>query len=195
MQGTMYRVNQFVCTRHWKLKSIHKDSRCKLIKQLRKFRFESHLLSSEAFEFEVKLRPTVSRPVCLGVRRPSGTRDQFYFLLEIFLDSCEFVISLRPFWREDGSVIYCTIASGPCQSIATDMCRLSLMWEVPTHSWFEVPQNSWPYFTLSSAPPPTWRARFPYLYPPRNRVAQLYPRALGSLMSLLTTPRAAVEVF
>jgi hypothetical protein len=32
---------------------------------------------------EVTLRPTVSRPVCLGVRRPSGTRDQFYFLLEI----------------------------------------------------------------------------------------------------------------
>jgi hypothetical protein len=32
---------------------------------------------------EVNLRPTVSRPVCLGVRRPSGTRDQFFFLLEI----------------------------------------------------------------------------------------------------------------
>jgi hypothetical protein len=34
-------------------------------------------------EAEVKLRPTVSRPVCHGVRRPSGTRDQFFFLLEI----------------------------------------------------------------------------------------------------------------
>jgi hypothetical protein len=33
-------------------------------------------------EVEVKLRPTVSRPVCLGVRHPSGTRNQF-FLLEI----------------------------------------------------------------------------------------------------------------
>jgi hypothetical protein len=37
-------------------------------------------------EVEVKLRLTVSRPVCLGVRHPSGTRDQFVFLLEI-LDS------------------------------------------------------------------------------------------------------------
>jgi hypothetical protein len=42
---------------------------------------------------EVTLWPTVSWPVSLGVRRSSGTRDQFYFLLEIFF-----------------SVIYCTIA-------------------------------------------------------------------------------------
>jgi hypothetical protein len=34
-------------------------------------------------EVEVNLRPTVSRPVCLGVRRPSGTLDQFFFLLKI----------------------------------------------------------------------------------------------------------------
>jgi hypothetical protein len=35
-------------------------------------------------EVEVTLRPTVSRLVCPGVRHPSGTRDQFFFLLEIF---------------------------------------------------------------------------------------------------------------
>jgi hypothetical protein len=43
---------------------------------------------------EVNLRPTVSRPVCLGVRHTSGTRDQFFFLLEIFfrqLRVCYFV--------------------------------------------------------------------------------------------------------
>jgi hypothetical protein len=32
---------------------------------------------------EVNLRPIASRPVCPGVRRPSVTRDQFFFLLEI----------------------------------------------------------------------------------------------------------------
>jgi hypothetical protein len=32
-------------------------------------------------EVEVKLQPTVSRPVCLGVRHPSRTRDQLFFLL------------------------------------------------------------------------------------------------------------------
>jgi hypothetical protein len=33
---------------------------------------------------KVTLRPTISRPVRLGVRRPSGARDQFFYLLEIF---------------------------------------------------------------------------------------------------------------
>jgi hypothetical protein len=44
--------------------------------------------------FKVTLRPTVSRPVLLGVRRPFGTRDQFFFLVEILfrqLRVCYFV--------------------------------------------------------------------------------------------------------
>jgi hypothetical protein len=46
-------------------------------------------------EVEVNLRLIESRPVCLGVRRPSGTRDQFFFLLGIFfrqLRVCYFVV-------------------------------------------------------------------------------------------------------
>jgi hypothetical protein len=35
-------------------------------------------------EAEVTLRPRVSRSVSLGVRPPSGPRDQFFFLLDIF---------------------------------------------------------------------------------------------------------------
>jgi hypothetical protein len=45
-------------------------------------------------EVEVKLLPTVSRPLRLGVRHPSGTHDQFFFLLEILfrqLRVCYFV--------------------------------------------------------------------------------------------------------
>jgi hypothetical protein len=45
-------------------------------------------------EVEVKLRLMVSQPVHLGVRHPSGTRDQVFFLLEIFfrqLQVCYFV--------------------------------------------------------------------------------------------------------
>jgi hypothetical protein len=46
----------------------------------------------------VNLRPTVSRPVCPGVRRPSGTCDQFFFLFEISfrqLRVCNFVAPSR----------------------------------------------------------------------------------------------------
>jgi hypothetical protein len=42
----------------------------------------------------VNLQPTVIRPVCPDVRRPSGTCDQFFFLLEISfrqLRVCNFV--------------------------------------------------------------------------------------------------------
>jgi hypothetical protein len=48
----------------------------------------------EFVKVKVTLRPTVSRPVRLGVRHPSGTRDQFFFLLESFfrqLRVCYFV--------------------------------------------------------------------------------------------------------
>jgi hypothetical protein len=78
----------------------------------------------------------------------------FSFSLKFSLYSWGFVILLRPLWREGGSVIYCRIASRPCQS---------------SHSWVEVPQNSRPYFSVSFETPPTWRARFPYLYPPETR--------------------------
>jgi hypothetical protein len=42
------------------------------------------ILTRIHFEVEVTLRPTVSGPVSLGVRPPSGTNDQFFFLLEYF---------------------------------------------------------------------------------------------------------------
>jgi hypothetical protein len=37
------------------------------------------------------------------------------------------------------------------------------------HSIVRVAQNPKPYFTVSSETPRTWRARFPYLYPPGTR--------------------------
>jgi hypothetical protein len=44
-----------------------------------------HLLWAQLkLKLKLKLRPTVSRPARLGVRNPSGTRGQFFFLLEIF---------------------------------------------------------------------------------------------------------------
>jgi hypothetical protein len=37
------------------------------------------------------------------------------------------------------------------------------------HSIVRAAQNPKPYFTVSSETPPTWKARFPYLYPPGTR--------------------------
>jgi hypothetical protein len=124
-------------------------------------------------EVEVNLRQTVSRPVCLGVGLPSGAHDQilFSFLLSY---RCGFLDVWHLLWREDGSVIYCTIVSGPCQS---------------SHSWVEVPQNSRPYFTVSSETPPTWRARSPYLYAPGTGWSSYTPGHWVPFMSPLTTRR------
>jgi hypothetical protein len=94
----------------------------------------------------------------LGVRRPSGTRHQFYFLLEIFfrqLRVCNFVAPSLTRGRICNLLYNC---SGPCQT---------------SHFWIEVPQNSRPYFTVSSETPPTCEGQVPIFISPRNRVAQL----------------------
>jgi hypothetical protein len=102
---------------------------------------------------KVILRPTVSRPVYLGVRHSSGTSDQI-FLSFFCIDKWGFRAVGCPLWREDGSVIYCTIASGPCQR---------------NHFGVEVPQNSDHILLSHLKLPPTWRARSLYLYPPGTR--------------------------
>jgi hypothetical protein len=69
---------------------------------------------------------------------------------------CGFVDVGRPLWREDGSVL----------------------------SRVLVPRDSWPYFTVSdSRLPPNLEGQVPVFIYPRNRVAQLYPQALGSLFN------------
>jgi hypothetical protein len=99
---------------------------------------------------KVTLRPTVCQSV-LVLGAHLGPATNFSHLFFFCIDNCGFLDVGHPLWGKDGSVIYCTIASGSCQS---------------SHSWVEVPQNSRPHFTVSSETPPTWRARSPYLYPP-----------------------------
>jgi hypothetical protein len=106
------------------------------------------------FEAEVNLRRTISRPVRLGVRLPTGAHDQIWV-----------------FWQLAGLLMWgalsdermglsCTrtIASGPCQGFRSQV---------------QVSQNSRPYSTVSFETPPTWRANCTYLYHPGNRVVQL----------------------
>jgi hypothetical protein len=96
-------------------------------------------------EVEVKLRPTVSRPVRLGNRHPSGASDQFSFLIEIFFRQLRVCYFAAP-----------SLTRGRG-------CNLLLLLVLSS----AVPRDSIPYFIVPiHETPSTWRARSPYLYPP-----------------------------
>jgi hypothetical protein len=71
-------------------------------------------LSLNIVKVKVMLRPSVSRPVSLVVKHPSGAQDQILLLS----DTCVFVDVGRPLWREDGSVIYDCCLSSPPESFS-----------------------------------------------------------------------------
>jgi hypothetical protein len=105
-------------------------------------------------EVEVKLRQTVSWPACLGVRHPSGTRSQLFFLLGIFC---------RQLW-----VCYFVAASLTRGRIYNLLLLLVLA--------STILRDSRPYFIVPILEtPPTWRSRSPYLYPPGTRWPRYTP--------------------
>jgi hypothetical protein len=55
------------------------------------------------------------------------------------------------------------------------------------HSMARVAQNPKPYFTVSSETPPTWKARFSYLYPPGTGWPSYTPGQWVPFMSSLKT--------
>jgi hypothetical protein len=92
-------------------------------------------------EVEVKLRPTVSRPVCHGVRHATGTSNQFFFLLEIFFRQlCAWYFVAPSLTRGWVCNLRVQLLLGLARAVTL------------------VPQNSRPYFTISFETPPTWRA-------------------------------------
>jgi hypothetical protein len=117
-------------------------------------------------EVEVNLRPTVSRPVCVGVRHPFRTPDQFFVLLEISfrqLRVCYFV-ALSLTRGRVCSLIYNCFWALPEQSLLGHILL----------SHLRLPQPGGPG---------------PCIYIPQEQGGPVIPRALGSFLSPLTTRR------
>jgi hypothetical protein len=105
------------------------------------------LLLAYTLEEDVALRMTISQTVCIGIEYPYGTCDQILLPVGMLLSEiCGLVSVGRPLWQEDESV-FCSVITLRSESRRT--------------------RNR----TLLShlRPPPTWRARFTYLYPPGIR--------------------------
>jgi hypothetical protein len=121
------------------------------------------------------LLPTVSRPVCLSVKHPSGAYDQIC----IAVRRGGFVNVGRSLWRENGSAVHNCCWSSAAQSFS-----------VPSPVGLVII-----FYCLRFETPPTWRARSPYLYPPGIGWPSFTPRYWVPFSSPPTTRRDTVEVF
>jgi hypothetical protein len=100
------------------------------------------------------LRPTVSRPVCLGVKPASGAQD------------CQTVAGLlkQGARHDERAGLSFTIAAGPRQR---------------SHSWVWVPRDSWPYFTVSDSRLPQPGGPGPCIYVPQEQGGPVMPSDTG----------------
>jgi hypothetical protein len=94
---------------------------------------------------------------------PWDSRPVFSFFINWTL--AVIVLMQHPLWREDESVVYNCCWSSPAQSFSS-----------------RSPAGLMTIFCcLRFETPPDWRARSSHLYPPRDKMAQLYPQKLGYL--------------
>jgi hypothetical protein len=101
------------------------------------------------------LRQTVSRPVCLGVKRASG-----FFLLSVA------GVLVWGALSDERTGLSFTVAAGLRQR---------------SHSWVRVPQDSWPHFIVSESRLPQPGRSGSRIYIPQEQGGPVTPQVLGSL--------------
>jgi hypothetical protein len=125
-------------------------------------------------KFEVTLRLAVSQSICLGIENPCWTCNQILLPVRMLLSEIWGPVSVgHPLWRDDGSAI----------------CSVNTQWSESRRTRYHT------LLSLLRLPQPGTPGSRIYI-PPGNRVAQLYPQALGSLQVISydspnTTPYVA----
>jgi hypothetical protein len=113
-------------------------------------------LVNAVLSLSLMLRPTVSRPVCLGIKHPFGAYEQIFITCVTVM-----VLFLWGALSDERSGLSSVCAAGPCQR---SLSRVRVLWDLR------------PYFTVShlrlpfSSPPTTRRVTVEVFDPASTRV-------------------------